>query len=102
MNVTDLFETFEIPRQILIATIYMNTIMSNYQFKSINAIVNFIKKEIYFGEEFHDKTAEQLECSKYWSQMFYSSKVYPELVESLVKRSNDSIKNIDDFLVVNI
>lgn len=102
MNVTDVFEDYQIPRQTLIGVINMNCVMSNYQFKSINAIVNFIKKEIYFGEEFHDKTAEQLECSKYWTQMFYSSKTYPNLVETLVKESTESTKNIDNFLVVNI
>lgn len=102
MNVTDLFESYQIPRQTLIGVINLNCVMSNYQFKSINAIVNFIKKEIYFGEEFHDKSAEQLECSKYWTQMFYSSKTYPNLIETLVKMSNESTKNIDNFLVVNV
>lgn len=102
MNVTDLFENYHIPRQTLLGVINLNCIMANYQFKSINAIVNFIKKEIYFGEEFHDKTSEQLECSKYWTQMFYSSKTYPNLVETLVKMSNESTKNIDNFLVINV
>ena len=102
MNVTDLFESFHIQRDTLTAFIHMNLNFSNYQFKSINQVVDFIKKEIYFGEEFHDKTAEQQECAKYWISMFYSSKKYPELVNSLVKISNESIKNIDDMLVVNI
>jgi 23S rRNA U2552 (ribose-2'-O)-methylase RlmE/FtsJ len=102
MNVTDLFENYDIPRKTLISIINLNCVVSNYQFKSINAIVNFIKKEVYFGEEFHDKTAEQFECSKYWTQMFYSSKTYPNLVETMVKESDIVTKNIDDFLVVNI
>lgn len=102
MNVTDLFESYQIPRQTLCSAINLNCVVSNYQFKSINGIVNFIKKEIYFGEEFHDKTTEQLECSKYWTQMFYSAKTYPNLVETLVKESETETKNIDDFLVINV
>lgn len=101
-NVTDIFEDYKIPRELLISIINLNCVTANYQFKSINEIVNFIKKEIYFGEEFHDKTEEQFECSKYWINMFYSSTTYPNLVESLVKESNDSHKNIENFLLVNV
>lgn len=101
-HITDLFDTYQIPRSILISILELNIVMSNNQFKSINAIVNFIKQEIYFGEEFHDKTAEQLTCSKYWIQTFYSQMDLKELVNSLVKKSDESIKLIDGYLVENI
>lgn len=102
MHIVDLFEDYQLNRQLFISAVYMNCVIANYQFKSINNMVNFIKKEIYFGEEFHDKSQEQLECSKYWIQMFYSSKTYPDMVETLVKNSNKEIKDLDEKIVTNV
>lgn len=101
MNIVDLFNDYKIPNEMVISMINQNNIMSNNQYVSINEIIRFVKKEIYFGEEYHERKYDQIEGAKYWTNMFYSGKEYPEVVESSTKKSKENENEFADILSVS-
>jgi len=69
--VVGIFSKYIVPNNILYNVTSMNILMSNLQLKNLNAIVAFIRKQIFIGEEYNNGHADQIEGTKYWLETFY-------------------------------
>jgi hypothetical protein len=84
LKIVDIYSNLEIPQDIINSVVNMNVNISNYQFKSINQIIAFVKKEIYFGEEYHLKREQQIEGSKYWINLFLPKEIKKDVYKNII------------------
>lgn len=102
-NIVDLFTSYIIPNEIINTITYLNCSIANLQLKNINEVVSFVKKEIYFGDEYHEKRDEQIEGTKYWIDTYYSGKEYPDIVKNNTNYANEQSHNLETNIVdINI
>lgn len=105
LKIVDIFSNYKFSKNLLSTMICLNRTISNQQLKNINGIVSFVKKEIYFGDEYHDKKDEQIEGSKYWIDLFLSpitekhKKKYKILKNNALLKSTNEIKELNEHLV---
>lgn len=105
LKIVDMFSDYKFPKELLSAMIHVNRLVSNQQLKSINEIVKFVKKEIYSGDEYHDKREEQIEGAKYWTELFLPSALgkmkqkYKNLINFVLSKSANEIKELEQRLV---
>jgi hypothetical protein len=101
-KLVDIFTEYEIPTSIIPTIIEINKRLSNKQLESIGKTMAFISKEIYSGDEYHEKNAEQIEGTKYWTSMFLSDSLNKnklnKIVKSSLKYSNEEIDKLTKLL----
>ena len=104
-KINDIFPEFEVPRNLINSIIQLNVSISNPQLQSIGEIIAFVDKEIYSGDEYHERRNEQIEGASYWIDLFLPDDVnknrkdYEKLIATTTKESNDRIKDLTDNLV---
>nr|QBK88415.1 MAG: FtsJ-like methyltransferase [Mimivirus LCMiAC01] len=105
-HIVDFFPEFKILHDIIAAVTEININVANRQFVRINEIVDFIKKESYRGEEYHNQREIQIEATKYWlDRFFFDSKKYinkkkqiMDSIKVLIKKNNKSIHKMDEII----
>ena len=104
-NIIDIFPTYEIPKIMKTNIIQLNQMVSNNQMKNIGEIIDFVKKEIYNGERYHEKRNEQIEASKYWINTFMpktkDDKLYIENVNKIIETSKTNVDTLNEILIPN-
>ena len=106
-KIIDIFPEFVVPHNLIVSAIDLNRSISNPQLKSIGEIISFVDKEIYSGDEYHERKAEQIEGTKYWLDLFLPSaseiskkrKDYDKIVKHTVKSSDLEINELDKIMV---
>jgi 23S rRNA U2552 (ribose-2'-O)-methylase RlmE/FtsJ len=68
--VVGLFEKYTVPKNLIMSVTSMNVLISNLQIKSINIIVEFIRKQIYSGDQYYQAREDQIIATKYWVNLF--------------------------------
>lgn len=104
-KIVDIFPSYIIPKHLIDTMIHINRSVSNQQLKSINEIVRFIKRNIYSGDEYHDKRDEQIYGSKYWINLFFPSdieknkKLYENMTTIMLNNTHNELVDLTDSLV---
>lgn len=106
-KIVDIFTQYAVPKGLIQPMIHLNRMIANYQFKSINEIMAYVKKEVYSGDEYHDRKEQQIEGSKYWINLYYpdvsslskSMKIYKLIVDKAVSKSQKDSENMSSKLV---
>jgi hypothetical protein len=104
-KIVDIFLNYEIPKNLIYSMIQINRMISNPQLKNIAEILTYVEKEIYSGDEYHARRDEQIECSKYWINLFYptdinkNKKIYKTIVNNVTKKSSNVVKKLENKLV---
>ena len=85
-HVNDIFTDFKLPNNFIVQIANINTSLSNNQYIKTNNMINFINKEIYLGDEYHEKINEQIEGTLHWTKLFlpdtYNAKMYDTIKSS--------------------
>ena len=103
LKIVDLYSNLEIPKNIIHSVINMNINITNNQIKSINEIISFVNKEIYFGEEYHKRREQQIEGSEYWINLFLPNEkrkdMYKDIINHVINEQNDKTTELAEKLV---
>jgi hypothetical protein len=98
-KIVDIFTQYAVPVDLIHSMTHLNRTIANYQLKSINEIMLYVKKEVYSGDEYHERRQQQIEGSKYWINLYYpevsslgkSMKIYKMITEKgAIKSKKDS------------
>lgn len=106
-KIVDIFPNYEIPKSLVRAIIELNRELSNQQLKSIGEIISFVDREIYSGDEYHDKKEEQIKGATFWNNTFLpkvenlnKNKILCDtIVRAALDTSNKEIANLNKLLV---
>ena len=106
-KIVDVFTQYVIPKNLINHMINLNRTISNYQLRSINEIIAYVKKEIYSGDEYHDRKEQQIEGSTYWIKLYYpdtssldkSKKLYKNIVDRAIIKSNKDTDNMSEKII---
>ena len=93
-NIVELFPEFNMSDQFKSTLIKLNTEIANKQFETINAMITFIEKQNYRGEEYTTRREKQIEASKYWVDKFFpDQKEFKNKRDAIMKLSTHLIDN---------
>ncbi len=96
-NLLDIFPTYQLDKELIRHMIIVNVKIMNTQFKAINAIVDFLNKQNFYGDLYQSSREKQIAANKYWTSMYYPEKGKLALSESklknYIKKEVDIIKN---------
>ena len=104
-KIVDIFPDYVLPKNFVNSLIELNRLVSNQQLKSINEIVKFVKKEIYSGDEYHERREKQMEGSNYWINLFFAKsstenkEQYNNIVSNVLLKVAGEIKELENNLV---
>lgn len=106
-KINDIFPSFVVPKELIKHIIELNRKISNAQLKSIGEIISFVDKEIYSGDEYHERKAEQIVCSDFWNSTFLPTadelekkkKTYSHIVRHALAISGKDLKKLEGLLV---
>ena len=104
-KIVDIFIDYEIPKDLIISMIDLNVKLSNKQLKNIGEIISFVDKEIYSGDEYHDRKDEQIKGAKFWISVFLpetetqNKNIKKELLNIALNNSNKQITYLKKHLV---
>jgi hypothetical protein len=107
-KIIDIFTDYEIPKNLILSMINLNREISNPQFKNIGEIVTFIEREIYSGDEYHDKRDEQIKGASFWLDLFLpktsqelekNRKKYDNLIKQLLISFDIQVKELEKLMV---
>ena len=88
-KIVDVFPKYILPKNFISIMTNINRTIANYQYKAINEMIAFVKKEIYSGDEYHDRREQQINGSQYWINLYFPK-------ESAVNKNKSIYKNIID------
>ena len=74
LNIADLFNSYQINKQILDRITQLNMDTGNVQFKQIGEIITFIESQNYYGDIYQSSRDLQIEAAKFWTELFFPSK----------------------------
>lgn len=105
-KIVDIFSEYNISKKLIRSIIELNKELSNQQLKSIGEIISYVDKEIYSGDEYHDKREEQIEGANYWNKTFLptsenlnkNKKEYELIIKTALDVSNKEIENLNKLL----
>lgn len=69
-KIVDIFPNFVLSSKFIREMIEVNKEISNNQLKSIGEIISFVDKEIYSGDEYHERREKQIEGTEFWNSVF--------------------------------
>lgn len=90
--VNDIYTELELPTDFKNTMVYTNIMIGNHQQIMINKIVNYIKSNNYFGEDYHNYREEQIKANKFWTDTFFSDKINNSIITDRVKYNESEIK----------
>jgi hypothetical protein len=83
--IVDIFSEYELEETNIKMITKLNTIISNQQYENINKMIKYIKNESYLGSETTEQKNIQIECSKYWTDIFLNDDLQEDKIKKLVK-----------------
>jgi 23S rRNA U2552 (ribose-2'-O)-methylase RlmE/FtsJ len=95
-NVVDMFSDFKIPKEIIVSISNMNVMFSNEHFRNISGIITFIRNQVYSGEEYHEKRNEQIEGTKYWTNLYLPKPENIDNARKKIKKLSEESLNISN------
>lgn len=100
-NIIGLYPNFNIPKIYLTAITKANTEIANRQLVSINKIVDFIQKQNYRGDVYHDRREKQINAAKFWLDKFFPDtkdfeNAKKKIVDETIKEIENSNKNVEN------
>lgn len=106
-KIVDIFTSYDPPLMLIRPLIHLNRTIANYQLKSIGEIITYVTKEIYSGDEYHQRRDQQIEGSKYWINLFFPSsdsisktnKLHKLIVDKTLQKSKRDAENMNDRLI---
>lgn len=99
-NLLDIFPTYEPEKSLSRHMMIVNIKIMNVQFKAINAIVDFLNKQNFYGDVYQLARQHQIEASKYWIDLFYPSNQKLKNTETILKNTkNIQIKSINNDVI---
>lgn len=106
-KIVDIFPTFAIPTNLIRTMIELNKEISNPQLKSIGEIISFVEKEVYSGDEYHDRKEDQIDGAKFWNATFLptqenlekNKKITNSIVSTALEFSKKEIDKLNKLLV---
>ena len=105
-KVVDIFTNYELEKDIIHIITQCNIYIANEQFKHINQMMDFVKKEVYSGDVYHDKRDEQIEGSKFWIDIYLQElskqselrNIFDNIIKKVTDDSNKDIKELSEKL----
>jgi len=105
-NIVNIFPKFDAPKYLLTTLTYINDVIANRQYISINEIVDFVNKQNYRGDEYHDRKEMQIKSSEFWIDRYFvdksklqdSKKVLTDELNKIVEQNKDEIDKFDKIL----
>lgn len=73
-NIVDIYVKYDIPEELLKNIIKSNTVIANNNYKCINAIVAYLRNQIFSGDEYYKYKNLQISGTEYWTNLFYPNK----------------------------
>ena len=95
----DILSDIELSNDFINEFKFINNELGNKQYNLINEIINYIKKQNYFGDDYHNYKNEQLEANKWWIQTFFNKK---NNLQDLVNEIINYNKKEKELLLSNI
>lgn len=106
-HIVDIFSDFELSKDFIVQCIEINRTIANEQFKVINNILDFINKEIYSGDAYHENRNIQIKCANIWTSLFLpktddfskSKKSCENIITKTTKTMTDNIKELKSKII---
>lgn len=106
-NIVDIFSNYSLQDDMIKHVIHANIKIANDQFQNINQMMDFVKKEIYSGDVYHDKRDEQIDGAKYWINTFLQNvikqsemeTIYKNIIKKVTDESHAKVKELSNDLV---
>ena len=94
MYIIDIYNNYKINDNIINLNKMINTNISNFQFRSINEIMTYLKNGNYFGDDYTKYLESQTKANDYWISMYFPMNINDlnNLKKILNKKILDSIK----------
>lgn len=92
--INNIFSEYAPDKKFIEFIIYLNTATSNQQYKCIGETLAFIKKEVYSGDEYHERRDMQIKSAKYWNDLFFFN---PSELKDKSKQHENFIKQNEEF-----
>lgn len=98
LKISDIFNSYDIDKKLKIRLIKINQLTSNFIFKSIGEMVNFVNGQDYYGDTYEKYRDLQIEATNFWVETFLpDSKKYKENKKKITEASILTNKiNVDD------
>lgn len=98
LKVCDIFNSYDIDKKLKIRLIKINQLTSNFIFKSIGEMVNFVNSQDYYGDTYEKYRDLQIEANNFWVETFLPEpKKYKENKKKITEASILTNKiNVDD------
>jgi 23S rRNA U2552 (ribose-2'-O)-methylase RlmE/FtsJ len=71
----DILPDYQLPESLKQMNKSMSVELSNQQFKSINIMISYLNKGVFFGDDYHQFRDAQIKANEYWLNTFYPSKM---------------------------
>ena len=93
--IIDIFPKFILKKEHINVFKYTNILIANTQQIIINILVQYIKSNNYFGDEYHTYRLNQIDANKWWLQTFFTDNK-PEFVKIIkdIEHYNESELNL--------
>jgi 23S rRNA U2552 (ribose-2'-O)-methylase RlmE/FtsJ len=83
--IVDIFEEYELDETNTKLITKMNIDIANNQYENINKMIKYIKNERFLGTETTEQQNIQIECSKYWTDIFLNDDLQEDKHKKLMK-----------------
>lgn len=98
-HIVNIFPGFKLDDDIKNSFIKINTEISNNQLININEIMDFLNKQNYRGDVYHDKRNQQISASEYWISRFFVDKQNIDDNKNKIINDNNDIIQKNDALI---
>ena len=92
-NIVELFDDFEVSKDVKLILTQMNLEISNKQFIVINEMVDFIQKQNYRGDEYNKRRQQQIDATKFWLNLYFpDAKEFDNGKKNIIELTNKLIE----------
>jgi len=89
--VVDIFSNYEVDDNLKAFISFANHNLLTKQYNTINNIIKFIKKNDFYGDEYHEYRDEQIKSNDFWLQQYYPLDKKTDY-EEIIKNNSNMIK----------
>lgn len=105
-KIVDIFPEYVLPKDLTDTMINTNILVANSQYQNINEIIDFINKNVFYGDEYHSRRELQIEGTKYWIKTFLQESLstnkeqWKKMVQNELTRTKNELSVLVDKLVI--
>lgn len=104
-QLVNIFPEFELPKKFIKEVGYLNTLIANSQFKTINEMMKFIKMQNFYGDTYQMRRHMQVNANVYWIEnLLPQSKNFDEKKKFwntiIMNITKENLSNIDKITLV--